>query len=602
MKKYKFLIIAVTTALLASCSLEEYNPHGMSTAYEWTTPEGFEKLVNSCYWDMVRITYGQAEDTYIMTSECGTDLWQDVNETGSNGNWSKIMRYINLDSSNGMLNEGFSSFYATLNTCNAAIEYRDQVINGNEALLNQQVAEAHFIRAHVLLNIVETWGGKYLPTTYTKTPISKLPCSKVNEFYQVIMSDLEYAMANLPIKQELHGRVTRAAAYHLYAKACLTYSTYTDGLGNANAISKEESDQLLEKAETTIKYLINNQKDLNVELYSDVNNVFNEDNNKNNKEALFIITHSTIQALNPRGNYFNRVWKHMGAYANNNAGIYLEGLQPSLETEVNGYPVKKLPKYNCYAAPSKYLLDLYVEKDMRYKAFFNDVFYVNKANNANNNGYTWTEGDCKRYGLNISRVGNTAFDITLGDTAVYLPRKAWSQAQKENCRYAVYNVDDNYKDNNLPKRFFPSLKKVDCPSLIYVCTNANKPYSSADCIIYRLGESYLLAAEICYRQNKNAEATTYINILRNRACEGHDGSLDVTASDINDTFLLEENAREMCGEWMRWMTLKRFRAFEKQLAHNPQATGFDKNIHYLRPIPDAEMKLIDNKDYQNPGY
>lgn len=48
-------------------------------------------------------------------------------------------------------------------------------------------------------------------------------------------------MKNLPITQEVKGHVTRAAAYHLYAKACLTFSTYTDGLGNTTALTDSES-------------------------------------------------------------------------------------------------------------------------------------------------------------------------------------------------------------------------------------------------------------------------------------------------------------------------------------------------------------------------
>ena len=88
--------------------------------------------------------------------------------------------------------------------------------------------------------------------------------------------------------------------------------------------------------------------------------------------------------------------------------------------------------------------------------------------------------------------------------------------------------------------------------------------------------------------------------LRNRACKGHDHSMDITASEVTQDFLLDEYAREMIGEWNRWMTLKRFRAFESRITKaNPQITKFDKNIHYLRPIPTAELLLIDNaNEYQ----
>ena len=92
-------------------------------------------------------------------------------------------------------------------------------------------------------------------------------------------------------------------------------------------------------------------------------------------------------------------------------------------------------------------------------------------------------------------------------------------------------------------------------------------------------------------------------VIRDRANVKHDGSMNITAAQVNDTFLLEEEARELCGEWNRWTTLKRFRSFETQLKHNSQITAFNKNVHYLRPIPMSEINKIDNKEeYQNPGY
>lgn len=90
---------------------------------------------------------------------------------------------------------------------------------------------------------------------------------------------------------------------------------------------------------------------------------------------------------------------------------------------------------------------------------------------------------------------------------------------------------------------FPSLKKADCPSL-YAGSNASKPYSSADCIVYRLGETYLLSAEIDWRLGNNQSAAERLNILRNRACKGHDHSMDITASEVTQDFLLDEYARE----------------------------------------------------------
>lgn len=604
MNKYKLLSMAAASLLLTtySCSLDEENPSGNTPDNEWTSEAGFSKKINDCYFDMIRAIYGQAEDTYVMTAEGGTDIWQDANPQGSNGNWSKLLRYEDFGSSNGMLNEGYSGFYGTLSACNGAIYYADKVTGMAEADLNALAAEAHFIRAHALYNIVEQWGGKYLPLQPVTTETKTLTSSTVNEFYTAILSDLEFAMNYLPIKQDVYGHVTRAAAYHLYAKACLTYSTYTDGLGNCTALTEAESKELLQKGKTAADYLIDHAAELGVKLYSDVNDVFDEANNKTNEEAVFVVTHSSIKAYNPRGNYYNRVWKHSEAYNNNTSGIYLSGMTPSYATEVKGIATQKLAKGNCYMEPSKYMLDLYGAKDMRYKAFFKDTYYINKATSGT--VYQWNEADAKRFGLNTSRVGNSAYDIKIGDTAVYISREKLSQQERDSRRYATYNIDDNYADQTTPLKFFPSLKKADCPSL-YQGTNANKPYSSADCIIYRLGETYLIAAEIDWRLGQLSAAKSRLNTLRNRSCDGHDGSLDIAESDITQDFLLDEYAREMIGEWNRWMTLKRFRAFESRLAKcNPQIkSGAFKTEYYLRPIPDAEILLIDNgAEYQNPGY
>lgn len=594
MKYFKLLAI-MAGLLMCACSLEEENPSAITTDSDWKTAAGYQKLINACYYDFIRITYGQAEDTFVVNAEGGTDIWQDSRD-GSNGNWSRLLLYSGDFS--GLLGEAYTSFYATLNICNAAIEYATKVQGLSEAQVNALVAEAYYLRAHSLYHIVEQYGGKYLATTPTTEAKKTLECSKVNDFYAVILSDLEFAMKHLPVSHAEYGHVKRAAAYSLYAKACLTYAAYTDGKGHADAITTAEAQELYSKAQVAADFLIDNAASMGVRLYDDVAEVFDENNNKSNEEALFVVCHSMTQALNPRGNYYNRVWKHFSAYNANNAGVYLDGLQASYETSVNGVAVPRLAKGNDYLQPSKYLIDLYEEGDKRYDAFFQDKYYINKANTADGKGYQWTEIDAKRYGLSTNRVGNPEYNIGLGELAVYISRETYTQEERDAVPYAIYNIEDNYKDPKNPGKFYPSLSKFDTPSL-YAGSNASKPYSGADCIILRLGETYLLSAEAHWRLGNNTKAAERINVLRQRA-----GAAKIAAADIDQDFLLDEHAREMCGEWMRWFTLKRFRAFESRLQKcNPQITEFDASKHYVRPVPTWVLANFENGDeYQNPGY
>lgn len=602
----KSISYIVTTAVLliagtSSCSLEEVNKSNVSTDQEWKTPEGYQKKVIDCYNYLSAVVYGHSNsNTYMFNAECGTDIWQDTPR--KQAPWSFVHRYEG--DMGRMTGEGYQGFYATINACNGAILYADKVEGMAQDEINALVAEAYFLRAHSLYNIVEVWGGKYLPTEPTSKPISSLECSKVNDFYEVILNDLRFAMKNLPVTQPMRGRIIRAAAYHLYAKACLTYASYTDGLGNCTPISEAECNELLREAKNSADYLIDNAAALGVGLYTDVRDVFDENNNKNNKEALYIVTHTNDESLWPHGkmnNYPNRVWRDFAAYSNQNFGIYLEGLTPLIADEVNGKKTKILPPGNMYIMPSKYLIDLYVDKDMRYDAFFNDVYYINKANNSSKTAYNWSEADAKRFNLDLSRVDNPDYELQIGDTAIYLSRNTLPQAERDKIHYAYVNLSDNYADEEEPGAFFPSLIKHDAPKYYIAGSKPTKVCSYADQFIYRLGETYLLSAEIDWRLGQ--VSADRINALRNRACLNHDGSLNVSASDINQDFLLDEYAREMCGEWNRWMTLKRFRAFESRLSLNKQIKAFDKTKHYVRPVANWVITAIENgSEYQNPGY
>src|SRR5690606_25298834 len=113
----KNIVMASVVALASSgCSkiLDEYNPSGLTAETVFTTPEGFETLVNAAY-SYQRWWYGK-EECYSM-SEMGTDLWT----SGAGDTFPDLMKYSNLQGNIGAIATEWQALYSAINVCNAGI-------------------------------------------------------------------------------------------------------------------------------------------------------------------------------------------------------------------------------------------------------------------------------------------------------------------------------------------------------------------------------------------------------------------------------------------------------------------------------------------------
>lgn len=121
--------------------------------------------------------------------------------------------------------------------------------------------------------------------------------------------------------------------------------------------------------------------------------------------------------------------------------------------------------------------------------------------------------------------------------------------------------------------------------------------------VYRLSETYLIAAEALMFQGKNAEAAELVNIVRKRAAKPGTELVPVTAGQMNIDLILDERGREFAGEEMRWMDLARTgKLVERVKKYNPNGAPNIKDYHNLRPIPQAQIDLTTVDFPQNKGY
>ncbi|MGV3507638.1 MAG: RagB/SusD family nutrient uptake outer membrane protein [Sphingobacteriaceae bacterium] len=576
----------VLVAGFVSCrKLDEYNPSGATADAAWNTPQGFVTLVNAAYSDQ-RNWYGKEDGIFM--SETGTDLWFNREK---NTYAQQLTKYVNLTPLQGNpVRATWTNLWKGINLCNAGIERINDAGFTNATEKNKREGELRFLRAFYYWHIVETWGGVMLRTTETKEPELTATRSSVNDFYNLIISDLEFAATNLPLQQEWgneYSRASKKSALGFLARALLSRAYYSLAANN-----KPEADTYFTRARDVAQEVIARKAEFGIDLWATPAQLWDPANSKRNKEALYAISISSNIGLNIEDNA-NRVFMTFQT-------PYTGDLKPALQYSLPyGYDNERR------LMPTLTLLDYFDEtKDARYAASFQEVWIANSAQN-----FTWTPANIAKFQKNASLTGRTI--VTGQDTALFITKqRVTNEAMRP---YVVIDRDSIYDANGSIKagtRDFVNFKKFMDP-------NRATPISKVgtrDIIVMRLAEMYLIAAEAEYQLNNPGEAAILINVLRTRAAlPGKVADMQISASTITSggiNFILEERARELCGEYIRWFDIKRTKYGNNGQdfvnfieSRNPDITAVEP-FHRLRPIRQEEINsLLNGEEFgNNPGY
>ena len=168
---------------------------------------------------------------------------------------------------------------------------------------------------------------------------------------------------------------------------------------------------------------------------------------------------------------------------------------------------------------------------------------------------------------------------------------------------------DNYKGN----RMYIALKKFDD---ISSTATVIRDLGDRDIFVLRLSEMYLIAAEGYMMSGSSSQAISRLDDLRNaRAIAGQNNTLttaeEAAVANKDISVILDERARELCGEQQRWFDLKRTGTLLTRVKlYNATAAENIKDFHILRPIPQPQMDAVSNRTetedpngfWQNAGY
>ncbi|MFH5834109.1 RagB/SusD family nutrient uptake outer membrane protein [Halalkalibaculum sp. DA384] len=257
---------------------------GPSTFFQ--TPADAEAAVIAGYDELGAFNPGTFGWWRAWTFEILNDDWDTRPEVAAN-NSRNLGRYITFDPDAPLLASVYDSWIHGMNTFSTAIDGINEMedFDGKQAL----IAEAKFLRAYHYFVLVRLFGPvPIIDQALGAEEARNLPrAGSEEEVYELIISDLDAGVQDLPEQAVAPGRATRWAAMGLLAKVHLTLENWSEAAQLAQSVIQNSPHQLLEE----------------------YTQIFSEDN-ENNSESIFEIQ---MEVGNERSNQVGQWPRGIGA-------------------------------------------------------------------------------------------------------------------------------------------------------------------------------------------------------------------------------------------------------------------------------------------------
>lgn len=554
MKHIYIILLIISASLFYACTdfLTEESEYQFTTNTLFETPEGLEKMVIALYpYERSLSRKGNANGFLgsFVWGERTTDLV--VFTTGDDAN---ISRYSSPGPTSNIRSLLYSPYwthrYYIIARANEIIHYGKDF--GEETA--ETVAEASFWRAYSYYGLWSRFSRLFLSTE----PISRdnmdeqsyTPADSADVF-RLMYDDLDAAIEGLPSSRENtsgKGRVTKATAHHLKALVAAWAQDWQTVVNEVEAIDQEGT----------------------YTLAPDVNNIFNRPDLRNVSEVLF-----TLIFANERG----------GGDGHRLGTQYINTIaeQPYTSRLVNGQLVKyhedNLGRTWGLAFPNSYLMSLYDKNDQRLRGYYKTRYTFQNPDALITVPVAELRTDQNTGRQYYTTTNHTGAPLALGIGDTIHGRDLVAAGK-----------------NRLDRRMIlpSSIKMAD----IYTkAIDTDGPISYKDQIVYRLSESYLLAAEAYYHLGNQERARHYYNKTWVRA-----GNTPVTG-EITFQMIMDEQARELAFEGRRWDFLKRNGIWYSQMKkYAGDFTKYPGDSAPYRPAEYTEANGYDPEFGPNPDY
>lgn len=649
------------TLCLTSCELDEYNPSGGDATIE--SYDAWAGLQAYCYSPLAEQLYSVYD--FLSVAEGGTDMWL---TPGGNPDYApELIYYEGLTTSTNATNKVFRQAYTCIASCNAVINNVDNVQGGEDDAKKVLVAEAKTLRAFYNLLLVTYYGPVTLSQEDVSVgEINTTPTrNTVEEFYQSITTDLKEASADLGVQpyQGNYARVCKKTALGLLARA------YAQGAGEGlteDGVSywqraRDVAEDIIDNASSYDVYLYDDVSDL----WAQANNLDNPEalfivtgrdvntsgynyTNYNNNLFRYTVCNpnscADIYAVSNSSNYYLGD-VNVNSFAPSKYSIDVfdaswdKRYENTFMTAFGRYSMQT-DNWQPFAGARTRITPNLITKYGMGEEFQGQFIYPYleiehvSSSNGGNQYYplgVWPKGNTSSDKSNLITDVKNVFvidypvDVDDNRFNIVLSKEYKTEAEKAQSIYFTMNIDDLFDADG---QYITTAIDVTPNNGTETTTNAYQLYPSlikyewlfegstaggngmnglrnrnGDMMVMRTAEVYLIAAEACQQLGDGATAARYLNVLRNRAART--GTTAPQLSTASEEDILDEYAREMAGEFMRWALLKRHHALETRLPlYNTRAAqNFDSSIHYCRPVSYDFLQQIENPDeYGDNGY
>jgi hypothetical protein len=227
MKRIHILLaIVLTVGLMTSCQkdflqLEPLSDY--SDAAVWNDPALIETFVNDIYRQALNMPFSiERLSDYVDESHFTPD-WDVTNFNKSLMTSDNLMGWDVDWASPYTMHFRWGPLYSGVRACNIFFEKMEgKTFEGQDALIDRLYGEVHFLRAYLYHYLAAMYGGvPLIDKPYGLDDEFEAPRNSYGETVDFIVADLDAAADLLPLVQDDAGRISKGAAMHLKARTLL---------------------------------------------------------------------------------------------------------------------------------------------------------------------------------------------------------------------------------------------------------------------------------------------------------------------------------------------------------------------------------------------